>query len=32
MIDAPETGEDVQVDNLATSYWEAVQWDVRRFS
>ncbi len=32
MIDAPETGEDVQVDNLATTYWEAVQWDVRRFS
>ena len=32
MIDAPETGEDVQVDNLATTYWEGVQWDVRRFS
>ena len=32
MIDAPQTGEDVQVDNLATTYWEAVPWDVRRFS
>ena len=32
MIDAPETGEDVQVDNVATTYWEGVQWDVRRFS
>ena len=32
MVDAPQTGEDVQVDNLATSYWEGVQWDVRRFS
>jgi len=32
MVDAPQTGEDVQVDNLATSYWEGVQWDVQRFS
>jgi cell wall-associated NlpC family hydrolase len=32
MVDAPQTGEDVQVDNLATTYWEAVPWDVRRFS
>ena len=32
MIDAPQTGQDVQVDNLATTYWEAVPWDVRRFS
>jgi cell wall-associated NlpC family hydrolase len=31
MIDAPQTGQDVQVDNLATTYWEGVQWDVRRF-
>jgi cell wall-associated NlpC family hydrolase len=31
MIDAPQTGEDVQVDNLATSFWEGVQWDVQRF-
>jgi cell wall-associated NlpC family hydrolase len=31
-IDAPQTGEDVQVDNLATTDWEGVQWDVRRFS
>ncbi|HTW08367.1 MAG TPA: C40 family peptidase [Acidimicrobiales bacterium] len=31
MVDAPETGEDVQVDNLATSFWEGVQWDVQRF-
>ena len=32
MIDAPQTGQDVEVDNLATTYWEGVQWDVRRFS
>ncbi len=31
MIDAPQTGSVVRVDNLATSYWEGVQWDVRRF-
>lgn len=31
MIDAPETGQFVRVDNLATSYWEAVQWQVRSF-
>jgi cell wall-associated NlpC family hydrolase len=31
MIDAPETGGFVRVDNLATSYWAAVPWDVRSF-
>jgi len=31
MIDAPETGQYVRVDNLATTYWEGVTWQVRRF-
>lgn len=32
MIDAPRTGTVVQVDDLATAYWEGVQWDVQRFA
>jgi cell wall-associated NlpC family hydrolase len=31
MIDAPETGQYVQVDNLATTYWKGVTWQVRSF-
>lgn len=31
MIDAPETGEVVQVQSLATSYWRSVPWSVRWF-
>ena len=31
MIDAPDTGAFVRVDNLATSYWTAVPWEARSF-
>jgi cell wall-associated NlpC family hydrolase len=31
MIDAPETGSFVRVDNLADSYWGSVPWEVRSF-
>ena len=31
MIDAPETGSFVRIDNLADSYWGEVPWEVRSF-
>jgi cell wall-associated NlpC family hydrolase len=31
MVVAPETGQDVQIQQLDNSYWEGVQWTVRSF-
>jgi cell wall-associated NlpC family hydrolase len=31
MVAAPSTGDVVQIQNLNTSYWLALQWSARRF-